>query len=320
MSQLRNFVTIAEFGHFGAAAQHIGISQSSLSQALSSLENGVGLQLVERSTRRVVVTPAGHTLLPQAKDIVARIDAFIATAKGTRDAQLGTLSVGLIPTIAPYLLANFLHAAGQGEDALRLDVIEDTSPHLLDSIKRGTIDAAIVGLPAEAKAAGLHTETLYDEEFVLAVPHDHALAGRRDIHISDLSAETLLLLDDGHCLRGQTIDLCRDADRAHDLRYQPTRATSLATLVELVAGGFGTALLPLSCVAKECASGHVGAARFAPGQGTPAPARPVSLVIRSGTSPRQDHFQQLASATQQAYAIVTQRCEAVLEQLLLHDA
>ncbi|MFC9790309.1 LysR substrate-binding domain-containing protein [Rhodococcus sp. NPDC127528] len=285
LSQLRAFVAVAEYRHFGTAAARLSVSQSTLSQALAALENGLGVQLIERSTRRVLVTPAGSALLAQAKVIAEAADGFVATAAGVGDALAGALRIGLIPTVAPYVLPTLLPALRVEMPAVTPQVVEDQTARLLEALRAGALDVAVLALPSEAP--GMVEIPLYTEEFVVVVPTGHELAGRTDLGLDVLDELPLLLLDEGHCLRDQTLDLCRSVD-AHPVSGD-TRATSLTTVVQCVAGGLGVTLVPESAVAVETARGDLETARFA----APAPGRTIGLVFRA-SSGRAEKFGRLA--------------------------
>ncbi|MEV0359819.1 LysR substrate-binding domain-containing protein [Nocardia sp. NPDC050697] len=285
LSQLRAFVAVAEYRHFGTAAARLGVSQPTLSQALAALEHGLGLQLIERSTRRVLVTGAGLRLLPQARATLEAADRFLASATG--DGLGGTLRLGIIPTVAPYLLPALLPRLREHMPGLRPQVVEDQTARLLDGLRTGVLDVALLALPTEAP--GVREIELYSEEFVLVTPPGHELGGRADLPPAALDALPLLLLDEGHCLRDQTLELCRTAD-AHPGSVGDTRAASLATVVQCVAGGLGVTLIPESAVAAETARGTLDTARFA----TPAPGRTIGLVFRSSTG-RRDDYERLAA-------------------------
>ncbi|MDI9918785.1 hydrogen peroxide-inducible genes activator [Rhodococcus sp. IEGM 1379] len=285
LSQLRAFVSVAEHRHFGTAAARLGVSQPTLSQALAALEAGLGVQLIERSTRRVLVTGDGQRLLGQAKVILEAAEGFVASAAGTGDHLAGLLRIGLIPTVAPYVLPTLLPALRDSMPAVVPRIIEDQTARLLDALRSGALDVALLALPAGAP--GLIEIPLYDEDFVLVVPVEHGLAGRVDLTAEVLDELPLLLLDDGHCLRDQTLDLCRSVD-AHPLAGD-TRATSLATIVQCVAGGLGVTLVPESAVAVESRRAELATATFA----APAPGRTIGLVFRS-SSGRAEGFGQLA--------------------------
>ncbi|MFC6012627.1 hydrogen peroxide-inducible genes activator [Nocardia lasii] len=285
LSQLRAFVAIAEYRHFGTAAARSAVSQPTLSQALASLENGLGLQLIERSTRRVLVTAAGMRLLPQAMATLEAADRFLASATG--DTLGGTLRLGIIPTVAPYVLPELLPELRRKLPATVPQVVEDQTARLLDGLRTGVLDVAVLALPTET--SGLVEIPLYSEEFVLVTPRGHALAGRTDLGAPELAELPLLLLDEGHCLRDQTLELCRAAD-AHPGAVGDTRAASLTTVVQCVAGGLGVTLIPEMAVPAETARGTLDTARFA----TPAPGRTIGLAYRS-SSARADDYEYLAA-------------------------
>lgn len=280
LSQLRAFVAIAEYRHFGTAAARLSVSQPTLSQALASLENGLGLQLIERSTRRVLVTPAGKRLLPQAMATLEAADRFVASAAGS--GLGGTMRLGIIPTVAPYVLPRLLPELRTQLPTLVPHVIEDQTARLVDGLRSGVLDVAVLALPADA--TGLVEIPLYTEEFVLVVPRGHPLARRTDLKPADLDALPLLLLDEGHCLRDQTLDLCRSHD-AHPGAVGDTRAASLATVVQCVAGDLGVTLIPEMAVESETSRGTLDIARFA----APAPGRTLGLVYRTSTARGEDY-------------------------------
>ncbi|WP_345496141.1 hydrogen peroxide-inducible genes activator [Nocardia callitridis] len=280
LSQLRAFVAVAEYRHFGTAATRLGVSQPTLSQALAALEQGLGLQLIERSTRRVLVTAAGMRLLPKAMATLEAADSFVASATG--DGLGGTLRMGIIPTVAPYVLPGLLPALRKRLPALRPQVIEDQTARLLDGLRTGVLDVALLALPAET--SGLVEIPVYSEQFVLVTPQGHALAGRTDLAPSALESLPLLLLDEGHCLRDQTLDLCRTVE-VDPMSVGDTRAASLATVVQCVAGGLGVTLIPEMAVPAETAKGSLETAHFA----APAPGRTIGLVFRSSTARSEDY-------------------------------
>ena len=274
--QLRVFLAVAERLHFRSAAADLGLSQPSLSQALATLEDGLGVRLVERSTRSVLVTPAGERLLPYARSAVVAMDAVADAAAGSGGALFGPLRIGVIPTAAPYLLPGLLPALAEHFPDLRPRIIEDQTARLLDALRSGSVDLAILALPTGT--AGLVELPLYRESFSMVVPAGHELAGRRDLPLDVLGDVPLLLLDEGHCLRDQTLDLCRSVS-ASAIGRSDTRATSLATAVRCVAGGLGVTLVPESAVSPETRDPGIEVARFA----EPRPGRTMGLVLRAAT-------------------------------------
>jgi LysR family transcriptional regulator, hydrogen peroxide-inducible genes activator len=282
---LRAFVAVAEKRHFSSAATTLGVSQSTLSQALAALETGLGTQLIERSTRRVFLTTEGTHLLPRAQAVVEAVDAFTAAAAGTSDPLQGSMRLGLIPTVAPYVLPIVLAGLTQQLPALTLRVIEDQTERLLTALREGTLDAALIALPADA--GGITEVPIYEEDFLLAVPPGHPLSGKHRVPATALAQLPLLLLDEGHCLRDQALDVCQKAGVRAELA--DTRAASLATAVQCVTGGLGVTLIPQTAAPVETARSKLGLARFA----APRPGRRIGLVFRS-SSGRDESYRRLA--------------------------
>ncbi|MCV7381428.1 LysR family transcriptional regulator [Mycobacterium alsense] len=282
---LRAFVAVAEKQHFSSAATTLGVSQSTLSQALAALEAGLGTQLIERSTRRVFLTTEGTQLLPRALAVVEAVDAFTAAAAGASDPLQGAVRLGLIPTVAPYVLPTLLAGLAERLPALTLRVIEDQTDRLLRLLRDGALDAALIALPADAP--GMTAIPIYDEDFVLALPPGHPLAGKRRVPATALAELPLLLLDEGHCLRDQALDVCQNAGVRAEVAN--TRAASLATAVQCVTGGLGVTLIPQSAVPVESARSRLGLAQFA----APRPGRRIGLVFRS-SSGRDEAYRRLA--------------------------
>jgi LysR family hydrogen peroxide-inducible transcriptional activator len=285
LAGLRAFVAIAEKQQFSGAATSLGVSQSTLSQALAALEAGLGTQLVERSTRRVFLTTQGTELLPRAQAVVEAADAFSAAAAGSTDPLQTGMRLGLIPTVAPYVLPTVLAGVAERLPGLTLRVTEDQTERLLAVLREGALDAALIALPAEG--AGVTAIPIYDEDFVLALPPGHPLAGKRRVPATALADLPLLLLDEGHCLRDQALDVCHTAGVRAELAN--TRATSLATAVQCVTGGLGVTLIPQSAVPVEASRSRLGLAQFA----APSPGRRIGLVYRS-SSGRDESYRRLA--------------------------
>ncbi len=287
---LRAFVAVAEKQHFGAAASGLGVSQSTLSQALAALETGLGIRLIERSTRRVFLTTEGRQLLPHAQTVIEALGVFTAVAAGGSDPLQGTLRLGLIPTVAPYVLPAVLSGIARRLPSLKLNVTEDQTERLLLGLREGALDAALIALPDQqfSGASGITEVAIYDEDFVLALPAGHPLSGKRRVPAAALAQLPLLLLDEGHCLRDQALDVCRAAGVRAELA--DTRAASLATAVQCVTGGLGVTLIPQSAVPVEAARSRLGLAEFSP----PRPGRRIGLVFRS-SSGRDGAYRQLAA-------------------------
>ncbi|OBB84309.1 hydrogen peroxide-inducible genes activator [Mycobacterium sp. 852002-30065_SCH5024008] len=282
---LRAFAAIAEKRQFSSAATTLGVRQSTLSQALAALETGLGTQLIERSTRRVLLTTEGTELLPRAQAVIEAVDAFTAAAAGSSDPLRGGMRLGLIPTVAPYVLPTVLAGLAEQFPGMTLRVTEDQTERLMTVLREGALDAALIALPADAR--GVTAIPIYDEDFVLALPPGHPLSGKRRVPATALADLPLLLLDEGHCLRDQALDVCHKAGVRAELAN--TRAASLATAVQCVTGGLGVTLIPQSAVPVEATRTRLGLARFA----APRPGRRIGLVYRS-SSGRDESYRQLA--------------------------
>ncbi|WP_062889839.1 LysR substrate-binding domain-containing protein, partial [Mycobacterium avium] len=235
--------------------------------------------------RRVFLTPQGAELLPHAQAVVEAADAFTAAAAGSADPLRAGMRLGLIPTVAPYVLPTVLAGIAERRPGLTLRVTEDQTERLLAVLREGALDAALIALPAET--AGVTAIPIYDEDFVLALPPGHPLAGKRRVPATALADLPLLLLDEGHCLRDQALDVCHKAGVRAELAN--TRAASLATAVQCVTGGLGVTLIPQSAVPVEASRSRLGLAQFA----APRPGRRIGLVFRS-SSGRDDSYRELA--------------------------
>jgi LysR family hydrogen peroxide-inducible transcriptional activator len=281
LKQLRYLVAVADARHFGQAAAACHISQPSLSAQVQQLEETLGLQVFERSGRRVLPTPAGAAVIEQARRVLAEVDALAAMARDADAPLAGDFRLGVIPTLGPHLLPRILPKLRAAYPALRLYLREDLTDRLLDRLEQGGLEAALMALPVDR--AGIAARPLFDEPFRLAVPAGDPLAGRDPVTGADLAGAPLLLLDDGHCLRDQALDICRHAGGGYDAaRFA---ATSLETLREMVAGRIGITLLPaLACIPAggpaTAGRSDVAICRFAP----PEPSRRIGLVCRKGAA------------------------------------
>jgi LysR family hydrogen peroxide-inducible transcriptional activator len=258
LRQLQYALAVAETRSFRRAAERCHVSQPALSAQLAQLESALGVALFERDRRRVLVTPAGATLLERARAALLATDDLIEAAKGKGDPLDGTLRIGIIPTISPYLLPTIAPALRTGHPRLTVQWVEDKTPTLARELANGRVDAALLAL--EADVGEVEHAIIATDPFVLATPADHEL-GRppRPAKPDELEGEHVLLLDDGHCFREQALQVCRDAG-AEELGF---RATSLATLAQMVASGAGVTLLPRLAVPTEAKRGTLALRRFA---------------------------------------------------------
>ncbi|WP_434091948.1 LysR substrate-binding domain-containing protein [Streptomyces fungicidicus] len=288
LAQLRAFAAVAEHLHFRDAAAATGVSQPALSGAVSALEETLGVTLLERTTRRVLLSPAGERLAVRAKAVLEEIGALMEEADALRAPFTGALRLGVIPTVAPYLLPTVLRLVHDRYPHLDLQVHEEQTANLLDGLAGGRLDLLLLAVPLGFP--GVTELPLFDEDFVLVTPLGHPLGGREGIPRAALRELNLLLLDEGHCLRDQALDICREAGRAGV--PATTTAAGLSTLVQLVAGGLGTTLLPRTAVRVETArSAQLLTGSFA----DPAPTRRIALAMRTGAA-RADEYEELASA------------------------
>ncbi len=277
LRDLEYLVALADTRHFGRAAARCHVSQPTLSTQIRKLEDSLGAHLVERRPRRVAITTEGAAVLERARRMLRDAEDIRALARASQDPLAGQLKVGLIPTLGPYLLPRVTPRIARALPKLQLMLHEYQTAALVERTLAGELDLAILALPAETK--GLVTRPLFAEAFLVAMPENHRLAARRRIKSSDLSGEKLLLLEEGHCLRDQALEVCARAGTEE----QDFRATSLETLRQMVAAGLGITLLPRVAAAGPFASARGLAVRpFAP----PAPNRVVGAAWRRTTSRR----------------------------------
>ena len=276
LKDLRYLVAVADQRHFGRAAARCFVSQPTLSAQLEKLEQALGVQLVERAPNNVSLTPAGEEIVARARRIIEASDEVVALARSQRDPLAGRLRVALLPTIGPYLLPRVAPAIKKRLPRLELRLYEYQTAPMLEKLHGGELDVGILALPVDLP--GLAARELYREAFTVALPERHRLAAHATVRIADLKDETLLLLEDGHCLRDQALEVC---SRVAVKDAQDFRATSLETLRQMVATGAGVTLLP------ELAGR--GAYRNARGVvlrpfARPAPQRHIGAVWRKSTA------------------------------------
>jgi len=266
---------IDEHKHFGKAAQACFVSQPTLSGQLMKLEEQLGLQLVERHRRNVMLTPAGEQLVKDARKVLQAANDFEASAKALLDPLAGDLHVGLIPTLAPYLLPHIMSALNESLPNINFFLHEDQTKVLLAKLDSGKLDVLI--LPYLDEMDKFESYQLFDEELVLAAPNSHPLANKKSLSLNDLHGHKILTLEDGHCLKDQAMGYCFSAGAKEDNSFQ---ATSLETLRHMVASGMGITLLPSLAAQDHLANNAINYIKFA----APAPVRGISLVIRPNYS------------------------------------
>jgi len=276
LRDLQYLVALAETGHFGEAAEKCHVSQPTLSAQIKKLEEYLGVQLFERQPRNVSLTEVGSRIVARARQVIQQAEDIREIARASRDPLTGKLRVGLIPTLGPYLLPRVAMKLKRKLPKLSLMLYEYQTGPLLEKLRAGDLDLAILALPADT--GGLESRSLFAESFVVALPREHRLASRKRVKATDLAGETLLLLEEGHCLRDQALDVCGDVGVSEE---QDFRATSLETLRQMVAAGLGITLLP-----RLAAEGPIAGTRglefrpFAP----PVPSRMVGACWRKSST------------------------------------
>jgi len=276
LRDLKYFVALADTRHFGKAAERSFVSQPTLSAQIKKLESYLGVQLIERQPRKVALTEIGAKILPLARRVLQESEEIVALARNEHDPLSGKLKVGLIPTIGPYLLPLVARKLRKQLPRLKLMLYEYQTQPLLEKLRACDIDLGILALPVPLD--GLESRELFDENFTLAVPANSPLAKKSSVRIDDLSGETLLLLEDGHCLRDQALDVCSRVDVKESDDY---RATSLETLRQMVAAGLGITLLPELATRGPFGSGQGLAVKSFV---RPVPSRRVGAVWRRSTA------------------------------------
>lgn len=279
LQELRYVVTLAETKHFARAAEACHVSQPTLSTQIKKLEEEIGVVLFERTNKRVMPTPAGYELIAQAQVILEEASKFRQMAQQAGDPMAGTLRLGVIPTLGPYLLPHLVPQVRAAYPQLRLYLREEVTERLLERIRAGTLDALLVALPIQSD--GLEVLELFREAFVLALPVGDALTRKAQISEADLVGAPVLLLEDGHCLRDQALAVCGFPPPRGTEDF---RASSLETLRQMVAAGVGCTLLPALASSSPSPSEDLVVLRpFA----KPVPTRTIGLVYRRGF-PRAD--------------------------------
>lgn len=273
---LRYLVALAEHRHFGRAAAASFVSQPTLSTQIRKLEDELGVALIERAPRRVMLTPIGREVAERARRILAEVNELRETAQRSRDPEAGTVRLGIFPTLGPYLLPHVVPRVRTRFPKLELLLVEEKTEVLLSQLREGRLDAAILAMPLHDDQ--LQVAFLFEEPFLLAVPTGHPLAARPSISLHDLGKESLLLLEDGHCLRDQALDVCHLAGAGEKSGF---RATSLETLRQMVAAGVGITLLPKLAVAPPIPASHdIALVPFR----APPPHRRIAMVWRRSSA------------------------------------
>lgn len=283
--QLRYLVALADHGHFGRAAQACSVTQSTLSAGIIALERQIDAALLERGgAKRPVFTPLGLEVVARARSALGELAAVAEIAEAAREPLTGPLRLGVIPTIGPFLLPRLMPALRQSFPKLRLWLREDLTGRLVEGLESGRLDLLLLALPCDCGAA--ETLALAEDPFLAALPEGHRLAAQQRIPLGALGAERLLLLEDGHCLREHALAACGLPGAAAGEGFA---ATSLHTLVQMVAGGLGVTLLPRLSVEGGVLAGANVAVRPIEGES----GRTIGLAWRH-RSPRAGEFRGLA--------------------------
>lgn len=284
---LQYFVKLAELRHFSKAASACFVSQPTLSTQIRKLEDELGVSLVERAPRRVMLTPVGEDIAHRARHVLRDIEQLKDAARRSKDPAIGTLKLGIFPTLAPYLLPHVIPTIRERYPQLCLQLVEEKTDEVLRMLDQGQLDAGILALPVTDH--GMDIEVLFEEPFVTALPSSHPLCDKQVISLQDLEGEELLLLEEGHCLRQHALAVCKLAGAHGRLDFH---ATSLETLRQMVAANTGVTLLPVLAVRPPIpATDNITLRSFEP----PVPSRTIALVWRN-SSPLGKFLRKLATS------------------------
>ncbi len=297
LKQLRYFSALAETLHFGKAAKVCNVSQPALSMQIKDLEAHLGVTLVERGATRLLLTLEGQEIAKRARDILMSVQDLAELASHRRHPLAGRLRLGVIPSIGPYLLPKLLPDIHSAYPDLELSLRESQTQVLLDDLLDGRLDLLILALPVEPE--DVDTMALFEDRFSIALPRGHGLAGRSAVTQEELAEEHLLLLEEGHCLRDQALAICKTPGT------DEFRASSLATVVQMVANGYGVTILPALALATEVGDHDADARDSRPIHmvpfADPAPFRTVGLAWRR-SSPHGREFVELGEFIKERFA------------------
>jgi len=292
LRDLEYVTALAEVKHFGRAAAHCNVSQPTLSAQIRKLEDQFELKLFERSGRQVLVTPEGEQIVERARSVLREYEELKGIALRVKNPYAGQYRLGVFPTLAPYYLPRIIPSIHQRFDQLRLILIEEKTDLLIDKLRAGKIDLALLALPLPVTGDDFQHAILFDEEILLAVSPKHRLSQRKTVRPRDVSGESLLLLEEGHCLRGHVLDFCRDHAIDENREF---RATSLETLIQMVSTNMGSTLVPAMAVGTANPS-----LRYIPFM-TPKPSRRIALVWRRNAN-QCDFYDELANFMRLQYS------------------
>ena len=275
---------VARLQHFGKAAEACNVSQPTLSMQIKKLEDTLGLPLLERGRRSVSLTAAGKAIIVRAENILRETKAIRDIARQHHDPFAGNMTLGAFPTLAPFLFPRIVPQLNKVHPKLSLFLIEEKTPELVQRLRTGTLDMALLALPIEAN--DLEHIRVLEEPFLVALSKENLLSVKKSIRIEDLRKETLLLLEEGHCLTGQALEVCTWVGAEENQNF---RATSLETLRQMVASNLGVTFIP-----KMAATISLPSLVYRPFEASLKPGREVGLFWRK-SSPFSKAFRQLAA-------------------------
>ena len=270
---LQYIVAVADLQHFGRAAEQCFVSQPTLSGQIKKLEDYLGVTLFERTNKRVIPTAIGLKIIVSARRVLHEADAIKNMAEETKDPFGGKFKLGAFPTLAPYIFSDLVQKIEAEMPSLRLVLVEEKTATLLEKLEKGDLDAALLALPIDNDF--LISQPLFTDDFYLAAPAKHPLSQKKSIDQNLLSKHNLLLLEEGHCLRDQALDVCHMNNMAED---QDFKATGIETLRQMVMAGMGITLMPKIAIQENDARIH-----YIPFT-APAPSRTIGLVWRKTTT------------------------------------
>ncbi|MGP9813263.1 LysR substrate-binding domain-containing protein [Rhodopseudomonas sp. NSM] len=296
LRQLRYLSALARFGHFGRAAESCAVTQPALSMQIADLERTLGVKVVERRPGEVFLTEIGREIARRGEDLLTASRDLVDFARHRTRPLTGRLTLGVIPSLAPYLLPKLLPLLQQRYPELRLELRESQTRQLVTEVGSGALDAALLALPAGNRE--LDTIALFDDEFLLAVPADDPRPETATVAVDEIDQSRLILLEDGHCLRDQALAFCATArNRAIAIGGTSTTtfgASSLTTVIQMVAAGYGLTLIPQIAAEIERRDTRVKFLRLR----RPQPGRTIGLAFRK-TSPRRQDFEALGDVVKE---------------------
>ncbi|AYC99747.1 hydrogen peroxide-inducible genes activator [Neorhizobium sp. NCHU2750] len=279
LRQMRYFEALATTRHFGKAAEMVHVSQPALSTQIMELEDHLGAQLVERSRAGVLLTAKGEEVLSRIRVILSAVDDLEETARRKSGVLAGPIRIGIIPTVAPYLVPKLIPYLRQAYPAIEIELKEAVTDRLAAELSDGRLDAVIAALPVEAD--NFATKALFADRFYMAMAKNDREVLTSPMTENQVDAERLLLLEEGHCLRDQALAVCGTADRRSLVNFG---ATSMATLLQMVSHDMGMTLIPEMAVASETVRNNLRIVPFA----EPAPSREIGLIWRKSSGRTED--------------------------------